>query len=348
MVTTLAEPSLAERIARHVLRDDVKDWQKEIKDQLQCAIDLELTTIPAYLCGLWSIKNKDDKKNKPAYDLIKSVVLEEMLHMALACNMLTAVGGVPTIKAPAYPTALPGGVGAGLNVRLQGLTREYVQGTYMAIEAPEIPSLPPPTTGTPVTIGAFYDVLLTRLRRHTPALVRTSQLGDVGLGLFEIQDFADIERAIAEIKAQGEGTTTVPGISDDPDELAHYYKFAQIVAGGELIKKGTGRWEYSKALPVPFPDVWPMAEVPKGGYAKDPGSYTVSAGVQKQLTAFNDAYKKVLELLRDAWSPTGGGRKSLSAAVVAMKGLEKLATPLLQEQNPKNTAQHFGPEFLAS
>ncbi|GCD92887.1 ferritin-like domain-containing protein [Embleya hyalina] len=344
MTTTLVEPSLAERISHHVLRDNSKDMD-EIRDQLQCAIDLELATIPAYLCGLWSIKDKKSATGKPAYDLIKSVVLEEMLHMGLACNMLTAIGGEPKIDPPAYPKTLPGGVGGDLVVHLQGLTKDYVKGTYLAIEAPEIPSLPPLTTGTPVTIGSFYDTLLRRLRRHSPALTRAHQLGDVGLGLFEIQDFADIERAIAEIKAQGEGTATVPGISDEPDELAHYYKFAQIVAGGQLVKKGTGRWEYSKDLPVPFPEAWPMVEVPKGGYAT---KYTVSADVQKKMTAFNGAYKVVLGLLRDAWTTSGDGRKSLSAAVSAMGKLESLATPLLEEADPKNPAQHFGPEFLGA
>ncbi|MBD0672619.1 hypothetical protein BU198_18385 [Streptomyces sp. CBMA156] len=329
-----------------MLYDDPVDPVKAIQQQLQLAIEVEFATIPTYLCGLWSIK--DSGKNSEAYQLIRSVVREEMLHMGLACNMLTAVGGTPVISPPVYPTSLPAGVESGLTVHLQGLTKDYVQKTYMVIESPEIPSLPPLTTGTPVTIGAFYDKLLQKLRRYSPVLKLDNQLNDSGLGLYEIQGFADIERAITEIKAQGEGTANLPGISDEPDELAHYYKFAQIVAGGELIKKGTGRWEYSTDLPVSFPDAWPMAEVPQGGYAKDPTQYEVSADLQKQLTAFNTAYQQTVQLLQDAWTPGKGGQQKLSDAVTAMLGLEKLAAPLYATVNPKNKAGNYGPEFLGA
>ncbi|MET8544803.1 ferritin-like protein [Kitasatospora sp. NPDC004799] len=355
-VKTAAGKSLRARIAEFIYLDDPVDPVAEIRKQLQLAIEVEFATIPAYLCGLWSIKEsgrpKKDMKGKDrkteAYELIESVVLEEMLHMGLACNMLTALGGKPVIKPPVYPKSLPGGVEAGLTVRLQGLTKEYVQKTYMVIESPEVPALPPLTTGTPVTIGAFYDKLLRMMRRYSPVPKVDNQLNDSGLGLYEIQDFADIERAIAEIKAQGEGTANLPGISDEPDELAHYYKFAQIVAGGELIKKGTGRWEYSQELPVPFPEVWPMAEVPEGGYAKQPATYEVTAETRTKLAAFNTAYQQTVQLLEEAWTPGKGGQAKLSEAVKAMLHLEGLAAPLYATENPKDKTQHFGPEFLGA
>ncbi|MFJ7273041.1 ferritin-like protein [Kitasatospora sp. NPDC098663] len=346
MTTTIVGTSFTERIADFVLFDVPGKPVDVIKKQLQLAIEVEFATIPAYLCGLWSIK--DSGKDSKAYKLIRSVVVEEMLHMGLACNMLTAVGGTPVIKPPVYPTVLPGGVEAGLTVRLRGLTKEYVEKTYMVIESPEVPSLPPLVTGPPVTIGAFYDELLQKLRRYCPLLTTQNQLEDEGLGLYKIQGFADIERAITEIKAQGEGTASLPGISDEPDELAHYYKFAQVVAGGELIKKGTGRWEYSKELPVPFPEAWPMAVVPKGGYAKDKAAYDVTPETQAKLTAFNTAYMETVRLLQAAWTPGQGGQAKLTEAENAMFGLKKLAAPLYATVNPKDKAQSFGPEFLGT
>jgi hypothetical protein len=60
-----------------------------LKQGLQAAIELELATLPPYLCGLWSIKSQDG----PAFNLIESVALEEMLHMGLSCNMLVGIGG---------------------------------------------------------------------------------------------------------------------------------------------------------------------------------------------------------------------------------------------------------------
>jgi hypothetical protein len=66
------------------------DW---LKASLQAALELELSTLPPYLCGLWSITDK----THPVRKLIRTIVLEEMLHMGLACNMLTAIGGTPEI-----------------------------------------------------------------------------------------------------------------------------------------------------------------------------------------------------------------------------------------------------------
>jgi len=105
-----------------------------LKESLQAAIELEHATLPPYLCGLWSIKAGYGE----AYDLINSIIMEEMLHMGLACNMLTTIGGAPQINAPGfvptYPGPLPGGVRPQLTVRLQGLTREYINQVYMQIE----------------------------------------------------------------------------------------------------------------------------------------------------------------------------------------------------------------------
>ena len=75
-----------------------------LKKHLQTAIEVEHSTIPAYLCALYSIK---DGTNQEAAQIIKSVVLEEMLHMVLAANVLNAIGGEPKIThsefVPRYP-----------------------------------------------------------------------------------------------------------------------------------------------------------------------------------------------------------------------------------------------------
>jgi hypothetical protein len=49
--------------------------------------------------------------------LIDSVVKEEVAHMALACNILNAIGGEPAIDTPQfipiYPGPLPGTIADG-------------------------------------------------------------------------------------------------------------------------------------------------------------------------------------------------------------------------------------------
>ena len=61
------------------------DW---LKKSLQAAITLEFATIPPYLSALWSIKDE----LHPVAKSIREVAQEEMLHMALACNMLASLG----------------------------------------------------------------------------------------------------------------------------------------------------------------------------------------------------------------------------------------------------------------
>jgi ferritin-like protein len=77
------------------------DW---LRTSLQMAVELELSTIPPYQCGLWSIVTQSG----PVYDHIRTIVLEEMGHMGLACNMLTTIGGTPQINTPGAVPKYPG------------------------------------------------------------------------------------------------------------------------------------------------------------------------------------------------------------------------------------------------
>ncbi|XP_013410453.1 uncharacterized protein LOC106173762 [Lingula anatina] len=95
---------------------------ENLRTLLQQAMELELSTIPPYLTALMSIK---EGFNVEIGRRIKSVVVQEMLHMALVGNLLNAVGGSPsiasTLNAPLYPSKLPGGVRPDLVVSLQKL-----------------------------------------------------------------------------------------------------------------------------------------------------------------------------------------------------------------------------------
>ena len=110
-----------------------------LKKMLQFAIELEVSTLPPYLSGLWTINSHPS----PVNHMILSIIDEEMVHLGLACNMLTAIGGTPSIYAPFqtreihYPGHLPGGVRPELTVHLAGLSKDYVQNIYMQIEYPE-------------------------------------------------------------------------------------------------------------------------------------------------------------------------------------------------------------------
>jgi len=70
-------------------------------------------TLLVYFCMMFQLGCNVEVQN-----LIRSVVMQEMLHMSQAANLLIALGGRPIINsrcfAPVYPGPLPGGVMPGL------------------------------------------------------------------------------------------------------------------------------------------------------------------------------------------------------------------------------------------
>jgi rubrerythrin len=62
---------------------------EELYPLLQKAIELEHSTIPPYLTAMFSLK---PGTNLVQRQIIHSIVIEEMLHMSIAANILNALG----------------------------------------------------------------------------------------------------------------------------------------------------------------------------------------------------------------------------------------------------------------
>ena len=81
-------------------------WDKsDLHHHLQHALNLELWTVPLYLTALYSIKGLKNLKHHEfpeAAKLIFSVVIQEMLHMELICNISNALGYTPRFSFPSY------------------------------------------------------------------------------------------------------------------------------------------------------------------------------------------------------------------------------------------------------
>jgi hypothetical protein len=144
-----------------------------LKESLQCAIVLEHSTLPPYLCALWSIVDPGHE----AVNILMGIALEEMLHMSLACNLLAAVGGSPRVSAPdvvpKYPGPLPCDIrplgNPNLKVGLSRLTPAVVTDVFMAIEFPEHgPVALAAPHRTFHTIGEFYAAIRDRFRALHP------------------------------------------------------------------------------------------------------------------------------------------------------------------------------------
>ena len=101
---------------------------EELVGLVQEAIRLEFSTIPPYLAAMLSLRARPESE---IWSTIHDVVVDEVLHMSIAANLLNALGGRPAVAnpgfVPAYPSRLPLGVGTGLVVGLEPFSRDLVR-----------------------------------------------------------------------------------------------------------------------------------------------------------------------------------------------------------------------------
>ncbi len=308
-----------------------------LKKSLQAAVSLEFTTLPPYFCALWSIKDEMD----PTAISIREVVHEEMLHMALACNMLTSIGGVPQITSrfPKYPTTLPGGVHPDLIVNLSGLSKASLN-TFMDIESPE-KIVPHGHEGNEnssnPTIGRFYQCIEQAFKDLQPEFNTENQIAGP-LADMVIKDIVDVTHAIKTIREQGEGSEKSPA-DTGLDDLAHYYRFEELFVGKKLEFDENKNPPYFHGKDLVWPDVWPMQPVPEGGYHKA----DVSNEAWLLISKFDETYSRMLDLLEVSWR--GGGQGSFLKALEIMFELQKYAIPLMQIPVDNNPSKTLGPCF---
>ena len=253
---------------------------EDLQEHLQIALELEFFTIPPYLAAMYSIQ--DPASN--AYQVIRSIVLEEMLHMNLVSNLLNGTGKTPVYTGsavPVYPNYLPHHAAGGPYVGLMPLTREVLERVFMVIEVPA-PLEAPAESNDYQTIGQFYksieDGFRYCVKKYGADQVFQDNgyqqinyyIGSGGGKAIFVQDLESASLAINQIVEQGEGSpnreqTFVPkqkwgtyngyGMRNDgtygpilgtPTELSHYFKF-QAIAGN----------------PNGLPSVYPMVGDPK-------------------------------------------------------------------------------------
>jgi hypothetical protein len=314
-----------------------EDW---LRRALQAALELEFFTIPPYLTAMWSLKDEGHY----AARTIRAVVYEEMQHMALACNMLAAIGGTPklttTESLPTYPNPMPGGVKPDLEVGLEGLNDRVLK-DFLAIEEPEnilIFGLEA-VAGIPDIfdrIGQFYDAIKEAFGRIKPKLTVDKQIAGP-LAPLVVATLKDVERAIELIKVQGEGTNVDP--QNPQGDLAHFYRFQELQENRRLIpdphKPGGHVWSKETLPPC---EIYPVARVPRGGYK----SGEVTPDVAALLDDFDNTYSRMLDELQAAWE--GGGQASLWRAVEQMFSLRTPARKLMAITIP-DTNKTYGPHF---
>ncbi|MET7994582.1 ferritin-like protein [Amycolatopsis sp. NPDC005232] len=330
------------------------DSVEELRRHLQWAIELEHATIPPYLCALYSL---DPGRNAEAAQVVGSVLAEEMLHLALAANLLNAVGGEPKLDAPellpAYPHPLPHG-DASVQVNLVPFGAEALE-LFLRIEQPESADAPPQAEGYR-TIGQFYAAVQAGLKELCEELGEKTvfsgdpkrQIGEMHLrsgggSVIPVHDLDSALAALAEIVEQGEGaarTEVWDGDRDvfhpERDEVAHFYRFQELKNGRRYAEGDTPRsGPTGEEIKVDFDGVLPMRRNPSTA------DYPEDSPIRRAQVEFDNTYCLLLFLLEDAFTGNPGG---LGATVGVMFQLKAQAQALMKmpSGDGKTTA---GPTF---
>ncbi len=328
---------------------------------LEAALQLEHATIPPYLTALYSIR---PGTNVEAAQIIRTVAVEEMLHLTLVGNVLNAIGGTVDLTrpgfVPSYPAYLPDGE-TDFSVDLRRFSPEAIE-SFLKIERPASTrdgiirtiSRRPHPKGIAAgrahgeadehfySIGEFYMAIESGLRFLHAQMGDKLFSGDParqigpeyyysgGGGLIEVHDLDSALAALELIAEQGEGVDD--HIFDDDGEIAHYYRFHQLVAGryyrpGDAAHQPTGA-----PVPVDWKAVYPVRT--NARLADFP------AGLREKAAAFNTDYATFLRSLTEAF---GGAPERFPEAVGDMFRLKDGFGQLVR--TPLGADETAGPTF---
>lgn len=316
-----------------------------LKQSMQAAIELEHSTLPLYLAAMYSLW----VQNYTAYNSVRSIVMEEMVHMAIACNILAAIGGTPRIKDlnAGFPRqGLPGGAEPDLRVGLASMSKRQLQ-NFMRLEAP-IFLLPDEFKDeTYPTIGNLYSAIRDAVRTNADeirAAIKqggtSNQVGDdIGFKTITYVDGQDplpqVVDAIDEIMLQGEGSPsrTLHAGPGSEGEESHYAKYAELFYGHTYQQPGNDVELTPETLPqfftgyeIPTPAVANTLYVTADGYQKVLSADPNGAAVEQNLVAFDQAYAGILDDLEAMWNgPASQSWPNFGKAVGAMGDLRVLA-----------------------
>jgi hypothetical protein len=226
---------------------------------LQAAAELEAWTIPYYMAAMFSIVDR----SSPAYELIQSVVHQEMLHLQLVANVANAYGYSPVLGAEAFAyqgtiphldfaldPVNPTQQFTPYSAEIGPLDQERINGMCL-VEYPEWATGGKPDLRDDVSeygsIGEFYDALEYGARLLAPAIVGGRNQVDLFSAFYRDlpkltvdatgpEGMAEVALLIDVIRDQGEAAKAADAIAapfrntadDSHPDLSHYDKFRQI------------------------------------------------------------------------------------------------------------------------
>jgi CDGSH-type Zn-finger protein/uncharacterized Fe-S cluster protein YjdI len=245
------------------------------------AAEIEHNLMCCYLYAAFSLKRVDPAWSSAQADAVQrwrdailSVVYEEMAHLALVGNLMSALGGTPNFNRPNFPVD-SGPYPAGFVIRLQPFSAETVE-HFKFLERPSHQQVAEGAGFEPrkhyrrtvpegrlspgardyATVGELYALIEDALQAACaaageralfcgdPALQLDAQLAPLN-GVAPVTDLASACRAIETIVAQGEG-------AGSENEDSHFCRFSRIA--DELAQL--------TAADPSFQPAWPAATNP--------------------------------------------------------------------------------------
>ena len=347
------------------------ETKRELYHYLTVAMQLEHATIPPYLMALYTIK---PGTNLDASTVIREVVVEEMLHLTLAANVLNAVGGKPDLTTPGfvptYPAPLPDGEND-FEVSLRPFSQEAVQ-TFLKIERPAPPAPTAETDGTgprmvkrarPLalalnhpdnaewsyySIGEFYEAIQAGIKHLSEKMPATELFnGDPKLQVgpeayysgggkaIKVTDLNTALQALELIVEQGEGYSEEP--FNDEGELAHEFRFEQLLLQ-QLYKPGDqAHHPTGDKIQVDWATAFPTKVDARISDFKE------SPELQQAAMRFNAEYAEFLSLITQAFQ--GNPALLIEKAVPWMFTIRNMAMQLIHNPIPGMEGVNAAPTF---
>jgi hypothetical protein len=347
--------------------------REELIYLLSEAAEVEHGVMCSYLFAAFSMKDRAaDGLTEQQLDAVRrwkqdllAICAQEMVHLSLASNMLTAIGAAPQFRRPNFPQGsryYPSGFSLALNPFNQQTLQHFLfierpagmemddPPTFEEAETPPAPVVLSDVTAGPrgfATIGELYHGIEDGFR------ILADRLGEEGLfigppraqattdyfnfpELIPVTDLASAIQACETIVEEGEGAR------GDWKE-AHYGRFIRMQEEYELLQREDPHFEPARPVLAN-----PFARIPSDSQAAnlldDPFSVEV-------CDLFDDCYEILLQMLARFFAHTEESEGELKALVdAAIDGMFTVIEPLgvyatTLPAGPSHPGLNAGPGF---
>ncbi len=236
---------------------NLNERKSSLLKALQAALELELATIPPYMMALLSIPVG---QSRAAADLLRGIMMQEMLHMAMIGNLISSLGGQSNLgkaNIPSYPLRMTfkgeDFSDRKFDIHLTGLSKDQLE-IFLQIEMPSglIAAREPAFFAIEVpapTIGDFYKDIEDEFRDLCESFGASEVfVGDptkqIGPAFFwgangtpvVVTSLDTALQALELVVRQGEGGTLVTASGEtpyftDPLNRGHYFRFKELADG---------------------------------------------------------------------------------------------------------------------